>query len=176
MSYVIIAAVGVSAGSQIWAANEQAKALEANSEFQSKISELNSQLALIDAREAERQGLSQEVRYSTEIEKVKAEQEAALAQQGVTVQNDATGDLLAESDLIASLNRAEIKNQAYMNAAGFRREAAGIQGQAELNSYQSRLNQRSALISGYAGAIGTVGSAAISSASASNAAKAKQGK
>jgi hypothetical protein len=175
MSYVLVAAVVAGAGTQIWSAHEQSKALEANADFQSKISELNAQLALVDAQEAVRQGASQQARYAGEVEKAQAQQESFFAEQGVEIQDDATGALLAESSLNAALNKAEIENQAYLKAAGYRREADNIRGQSAANQYESRLAQRSALISGYAGAVGTVASAAISSASAKNAAKIKQG-
>lgn len=160
---LVIAAVAVGAGASIFAAHEQSKAIEANAEFQGKIAELNAQMAELDAQEVLKQGIAQEQQYRTQADQVMAQQEATFAQQGVEVKDDATGDLVAQSGLNAELNRLDIQNQAFINASKFKREATQTRLGADTARYNASLQSRSAMISGYAGAVQTGASAFIKS-------------
>ncbi len=160
---LLIAAAGVGAAASIWSAHEQSKAIEANAEFQGKIAELNAQMAELDAQEVQRQGIAQEQQYKSQADQVMAQQEATFAQQGIEVKGDATGDLVAQSGLNAALNQIDIQNQAFINASKFKREASQTRLGADNARYNASLQSRSALISGYAGAVQTGASAFIKS-------------
>lgn len=160
MSAVLaIAAVAVAVGAQVWSASEQANAIEANADFQSKIAELNAQMAKIDAQEVYKQGISEENKYKAQAEQVMAQQESTFAQQGVEVKNDATGDLVAQSGLNAALNRMDIQNQAFINASKFNREATQTRLGADTARYNAEIQSRATMTSGYAGAITTAATA-----------------
>jgi len=160
---LLLLAAGVGAGAQIWAAHEQSKAIEANAEFQGKIAELNAQMAELDAQEVLKQGIAQEQQYKTQAEQVQAQQEATFAGQGVEVKGDATGDLVAQSGLNAALNQIDIQNQAFINASKFKREATQTRLGSDVAKYNAALQSRSAMISGYAGAIQTGANTVIKS-------------
>lgn len=148
-------AYAAAAGIQILAAHEQARMIEANAEFQSKISELNRQLAEVDAAEATRQGFAEQARYSSEITQVEAQQEAILASQGLKAGDDSLGDLIKQSQLNAALNKQDIGRAAEMTASKFRREARQIGLQDQVNRVNASNQAQATRISGYASAVST---------------------
>lgn len=160
MSAVLaIAAVAVAVGAQVWSASEQANAIEANADFQSKIAELNAQMAKIDAQEVYKQGIAEEIKYKSQAEQVMAQQESTFAGQGIEVKNDATGDLVAQSGLNAALNQMDIQNQAFINASKFNREATQTRLGADTARYNAAIQSRATMTSGYASAVSTAATA-----------------
>lgn len=153
-------AAAASAGLQIWAAHEQARMIEANAEFQNQISKLNQEMAKIDEAEIYRQGEAQKIRQQAELDQTKDAQTAILASQGVSSPTGSTADLIAQSDLNASLNSLDLEKQIQNSAAQFRREAQQSALQANVN-YASEMNRaRATRISGYTSAAGTGAEAA----------------
>lgn len=161
MALHVVAAVlaGASIGMTLLGAKAQADAIKANAEFQAKIAELNAQLAEIDAANVRRQGAALEARSMTEAAVVKDEQIAAFAAQGIEVKGDATGDLVAQSSLNAELNRMDIQNQAFMAESRLRNEANQRRINAATGVQSAYAQANSAMISGYASALGQGASA-----------------
>jgi hypothetical protein len=150
----VIAAVGVSAGISIGSAYLQSERLKSNAAFQAKIAELNAQMVEVDAAEAYRQGIGNQTRAIGEIEKIKAQQEAAIASSGVNT-GGAVADLTKESNLNASLNLLDLEQQAFNKRLGLQREADGIRTQSSVDQQTAETKAQNAMLSGYAQAAQT---------------------
>lgn len=150
----VIAAVGASAAISIGVAHYQSEQIKAGAELQGKLSELNSQMAEIDGQEAYRQGITQQVQSTTQIDQAKAAQEAVLAESGVNI-SGSVADIVKESNLNAGLNLMDIESQAFNKRLGFQREAANRRSQSAVDSMTANAQAKNALISGYASAAQT---------------------
>jgi hypothetical protein len=150
----VIAAVGISAGISVGTAYMQSERLKSNAAFQAQLAEVNAQMAEVDAAEAYRQGISTQTRAVGDIEKIKAQQEAAIASSGVNT-GGAVADLVSESNLNASLNLMDIEQQAFNRRLGLQREAQGIRTQSSVNQQTAETQAQNAMLSGYAQAAQT---------------------
>lgn len=154
----VIAAVAGAAAISIGSAYIQSEQMKHNAEFQEGIGELNAQAAEIDGEEAYRQGVSKEVRALGQVEKIKAEQDAAIATSGVTV-GGSVADLIHESNLNAGLNLLDIEQDAINRRTAYRREAAQRRTQGKINSETANVQAQNTMISGYASAASIAASA-----------------
>jgi hypothetical protein len=145
MSGVVSAVAGISVAT----AYIQSEQLKSNSAFQSKIAELNAQMAEVDAAEAYRQGIGQQTKAIGDIQKVQAQQEATIASSGVST-GGAVGDLVKESNLNASLNLMDLEQQAFNKRLGFQKEAQGIRSQSDINQMTAETQAQNVMLSGYA--------------------------
>ena len=137
----------------IWAAHQQSDAIKAQGEFQAQMQELNAQMAIIDAAEVSRQGISKQVKYQTQADKALAEQESFFASTGMDTNTGAIADVKGESQLNAFLNNLDIENQAFVESSKFKKEAQSRLAQADTSRFGATMQARTALISGYASAI-----------------------
>jgi hypothetical protein len=148
----IIAAVGIGAAVSVGTAYMQSERLKADAKFQEQIAKINAQRAEVDGAEAYRQGIGSQTNAIGDIEKIKAQQEAAIASSGVNT-GSAIGDLVSESNLNASMNLLDMEQQAFNKRLGFQREAQGIREQSVVNQKTAQTQADSTMLSGYASAI-----------------------
>ena len=152
-------AMAAYAGFQIINGLQQAELIRDAAALSREVSNINAAFAEEDAAEALRLGLSEEARYQGVIDATLSAQKVALISSNIDPNFGTASEIRAETELTGFLNQIDLRNQAYANALGLKREAINIRTQGALGSIQSgtqaALTQSSAITSG----IGTLGSA-----------------
>lgn len=123
------AAMAVMAASQFAGASAEARALEAQGDFQKAQSEQNARLAEAQAAEIEAQGKKEAGLFRRKVRGKIGAQRAALAAQGIDVGVGTAQDLQIETANFGEDDAATIRRNAIRQAYGYRVE--GIQGRTQ---------------------------------------------
>lgn len=125
----------------VYQANEQNAAAKDQAAFQQKIASRNQALAETQAVDAMERGEREANLARQEGERVRAQQMAAFAANGLDVNVGSTVDVFATTEGLAEADALMIRANAEREATGFRNQGVnfGLQGQAaQFNYRQSR--------------------------------------
>lgn len=139
----------------------QADSIRKEANFQADVMSLNSTLLDVQAATEQRQGIYQSNRYMAEAEQVKAQQQALFASQGQDTVG-AAGDVIAQSDLNAALNRLDIETKAAIASSKYKYQAQQNLLNADITRYQGSTNANMTRISGYISTLSNSASMAAS--------------
>lgn len=145
---------------EIVAGAQQAETIRENAQLQKRVSDLNAGFADLDAYNAEQAGYTKSARYQEIIDKTVGAQRTAEAANNVDVNFGTAAQLQQETKLTGFLNQLDIKQQASMQALGYKNQAANIRlqgivgqnnaaGAASTAQTNALLNAGKTLVSGY---------------------------
>ena len=117
-----------------------------------EISDMNAEFAELDAYDAEIEGFTQEARYQKVVDQTLADQQLTFAVQDVDVSFGTAADIVAETKLVAELNKMEIEKQAQEQASGFKTQARQFRIGGALSTSQAESKASAAQFSGVTGA------------------------
>lgn len=148
------------AGFQVISAFQQAETMRGQAALNRKIATLNSDQALLDAFNAEKDGYTMEARYQQTIDKVLSDQQVRYAVANVDTGYGSASDVVGDTKRTAFLNKIDIRNQAHQKAMGYKNQSAKILLQGEMNQQASNIqagsvqnagliNAASTMLSGY---------------------------
>lgn len=121
----------------------QAESIRSSAEITKQVAEMNAQFAELDSYQAEQDGLTKAARYQTSIDKLAAEQTAALAGSNIDIGFGTAGELTKQTKLTGELNTLDIINQAHAKALGLKQEARNQRLGAFLSYNESMLRAKS---------------------------------
>lgn len=142
-----LASKGAQGALKIQAAKERAQMMIELADERSKISELNAEMSEINAKQAKEAGDQAATQIEFRQRKLRGAQRSALAASGVDTGFGSGAEIQAESEMIANLDMATVKNNAYRQAWGFKMEAAGTRLEAAYGKLAAS-KQASATIKG----------------------------
>lgn len=119
---------------------QNAEMIRENARLSQEVNDFNSDLALLDAYQAQQDGYSQEARYENVISQTIGSQRAAYAAGGVDVNFGTAAAVQSETRLRGELNKMDIINEANNRAIGYRNEARATRLQGFLNSSASEVS------------------------------------
>ena len=114
---------GVSVGSQIIGANNQADALREQGNYQKTVSDANAVMAEENATDAIKRGETDAHLLRREGDRVVGAQRAGYAGQGVDVNSGTASQVQAETRMLSAMDQLTAKNNAWREAYGYKVEA-----------------------------------------------------
>jgi hypothetical protein len=142
------AAFGLGAISSASSAYSQSQAIKAQSYYQSGVSKLNAQLAEMKSDDAIKRGGVAARDYQKEVDSMISDQRVAYAGQGVDVNFGSASDIQRETRLQGALDGLKIKNNAYLEAWGYKSEAINDTAAGRFTEVSGKNNANNTLITG----------------------------
>ncbi|EGP43107.1 hypothetical protein AXXA_27965 [Achromobacter insuavis AXX-A] len=138
---MMLAAAGASAAGSA----NSAKAQQAGLNYQADVAANNAQVAEWQAQDAIRQGQDQEQQSRLQYASTKSSQRAALAANGVALDEGSAVDILTSTDYANEMDTSTIRANAARNAWGYRTQGANYRDNATaLKAGAGALNSGSA--------------------------------
>ncbi len=148
MTILAIGSTVMGAAGQI----QQAQATAAAAKYNAQIGEMNAQLAERRAKDAIERGQDEEQRKRQEVARIKGQQTAAMAANGVDIGFGSPLDTLVDTAALGELDALTIRANAYREGYEHQVDAVNKRAGAQLQ----RMEGRNALTGGYLAAGGTV--------------------
>lgn len=117
-------------------------------QFQRKMYDINSQIAGYKAEDAIKRGEEESSNYQKKVAGVVGSQRAALAANGVDVNYGTAQEMQDETRSMGALDALRIKNNAMLEAWGYKTEAANLGGSSAFSSLAQSNTQRNMLLTG----------------------------
>jgi hypothetical protein len=126
----------------------QAGAISEQGKFQTQQMETNARMAKMQADQATKRGekAAQAVRQKTK--QLIGSQRAALAAQGIEVNADTAADIQADTSALGALDALTVKNNAWLEAWGYKVQANDYETQAKMVSNAAKYNSKMTLVTG----------------------------
>lgn len=131
---------------------QQGQAAAAAGRYNAQIAEMNAEMSERRAKDALERGKLDEQRKRQEVAKIKGQQVAAMAANGVDVTFGSPLDTLVDTAVLGEIDALTIRTNANREAYDFRVDAVNKRASGQLE----RMKADSALTGGYLGAAGTV--------------------
>jgi len=119
-----------------------------NAQRQREIASNNAELAERAARDARQRGAVSEREHRRQVRSFIGSQRAALAAQGVDVNDGTAVDLQADSAMLGELDALTIRNNAAMEAFGFQRQASSFRNQGRAAVSEGAQNAAGTILGG----------------------------
>jgi hypothetical protein len=126
----------------------QASATKAQGEYQSRMMELNAKMAEFNAQYAIKRGDTQAKAAVKAGQRVIGSQRAALAASGVDVESGSAMDVQENTAALAAEDAMVIKNNAWLEAWGYKTQASSARSQAAFTSMAAGNEARNTLLAG----------------------------
>lgn len=126
------ATTAIQVGTSIYGANKEADAAEAQGIYQSNMFNYNAKLADYSASDALKRGDKAVDALGRDVKKTIGSQRAALAAQGIEVDSGSALDVQANTQTLGKLDALQIKNNAIMEAYGYKVEAQQAKTNAQM--------------------------------------------
>jgi hypothetical protein len=131
---------------------QQGQAASAAAKYNAQVGEMNAVLAERRAKDAIERGAAEEQRKRQEVAKIKGQQVAAMAANGVDLSFGSPLDTIVDTAVLGELDALTIRTNANRESYEHKVDAVNKRAGAELN----RMQAKSALQGGYLSAAGTV--------------------
>lgn len=135
-----LAFAAVGAGVNAYATYQAQSAANAAAEYNAKVAERNKQIADMQAERAEQQGEIDAKQHRLKVAGMIGEQRSDLAGSGVVVDEGSALDVIQDTAEWGELDALTIRNNAAVDAWGYRTQGLNYQAQADA----SRMSKRSA--------------------------------
>jgi len=119
-------------GMMIGAGAGQAYSQYQSGSYNSKISAYNAKIADMQAKDALRRGEEAANKHGRAVERLKGEQRAGFAGQGVDVSRGSAADVVDATQMLGDLDVAQIRNNAALEAWGFKVAAADARARSRI--------------------------------------------
>lgn len=147
-------------GIGLYGSAQQARAMRKQGDYQKDMSDFNSDIAKIQARDAIYRGDKEAKQYLKKASTTIGSQRAALAAQGVDVSSGSALDIQEETAGQGALGALTIRNNAWREAWGYKVQAETYSKQGFLAREAAQSGARSTMLTGVSGAFQSIGSAA----------------
>lgn len=107
-------------------------------EFNSKVDRFNAKVATMQAADAIRRGGEAVDRHRTQVKVLKGAQRAALAAQGVVVDDGSAADVIADTSTQAAIDERTIRTNAALEAWGYQVQAVDHRARANVEMATAR--------------------------------------
>ena len=151
---------GVSGGLNIVGGYSDAQALKVEGDYIGDLGKVNAGYSRMQADDAIRRGDSAAMDVSEYAAKVKSSQRVALASQGIDPDSGVGLALQEDTANKAARDIMTVKNNAWREAWGYRKQAADYEAQGAIGKLASRLKARRTIMNAGAQAAGQFGQAA----------------
>lgn len=142
------ASAGISAASSLAGAYSQSEALKSQSDYQRSMSAINARFADIQGKDAIERGEKEAQKLKKGAKRTIGAQRAALAAQGIDVNEGSALELQEDTDKLSSEDAMQIRNNAWREAWGYRVQAQNISSQSAMSSIGANAQARSTLLTG----------------------------
>ena len=116
---------------------KQSAATEAQAKYQMQVANNNKILTERYARDAEARGQAAVQRQQIQTKQLRGRQRAALAANGVQLDEGSALDITSDTLMIGELDALTIRSNAAREALGFRQQGMNFQNQAQMYKYQA---------------------------------------
>jgi len=113
-----------------------------------KQAEINNKIMNMRAKQAQENGEREASQLKSQANKMQGSQRAALAASGVVVDYGTAADLQEETSLFSSLDAEKIKNNAMLEALGYKMQGANILMQGDFNAMAYNNKAQNSLLTG----------------------------
>ena len=145
---LIAAATVVKGTNTITSAYSQSRAIKMQGEYQKNQLNFNSQLADLQAQDATNRGVKEADVKRKQTKQIIASQRAALAAQGVDVNQDTALQIQEDTAGLGAEDVQTIKNNAWREAWGYKVQALDYSSQAKYASNTANFNSRQTILTG----------------------------
>lgn len=114
-----------------------AKAQKSNLQHQARMSEINARIAETGAKTELARGQAEYARHTLQAGHLKSAQRAALAANGIVMNEGSAAEMLAATDIMKEIDAQTIEENALRNAWGYRSQATDYRNQALLGQAQA---------------------------------------
>lgn len=114
-----------------------AKAQKNNLQHQAKMAEINASIAETGAKTELARGKTEYARHTLQAGHLKSAQRAALAANGIVMNEGSAAEMLAATDIMKGIDAQTIEENALRNAWGYRSQAADYRNQALMGQAQA---------------------------------------
>lgn len=143
-----IASTGISTINTIQGSVNQAASQKLQARIEAQQLETNSRLAEVQAKDAEIRGKKESENYKRNIKKLIGSQRAALAAQGIDIGSGSALEIQLETAEFGALDAQTIRNNAFIEATGYRIQSIDYQNRARFTELAGRNKARNTLITG----------------------------
>lgn len=150
------AAAGVTAGFQLLSAVGSANAIEAEASYRKKILDINAKNAEATADRVIKKGDVDAANYMKKVRQIAGSQRAGYASQGVQVDTGSAKELVEETFQIGAQDAIEIKNNAFLEAMGYKQQSFNMQQQGRVGQISARQQSFNTLLAGGLNAANTL--------------------
>lgn len=140
-------------------AYSESQAIRAQSDYQAQQLDFNSKLAELQAKQSEIIGKKESDENKVKIKQLIGKQRAALAAQGIEVNADSALALQLDTAEQGALDSLTIRNNAFLEATGYRIQSIDLAGQAQQTRISGKASARNTLLTGGISALSSFSSA-----------------
>lgn len=144
------------AGLQLFQAYGQSQSMEAMGDYQKAMSEINARNAELQAKDAIKRGESAAEEYAKKVNQTVGTQRVAFAGQGVDIGYGSAKEIQRETFEIGARDIMTIKNNAFLEAMGYKSQAAEMSRAGRMAYMGSRSESASTLLAGGINAANTM--------------------
>lgn len=147
------------AGISYISSENQASAMTAQGMYQNEMMQANAGIADLQAEDAIKRGDAEANRYGSQVRSVIGSQRANFSGQGVDVNKGSALETQVGTAEVGAQDQVTIKNNAWMEAWGYRAGAADMRRQGQLAMMGANNNSRNTLMAGGLNAINNLAGA-----------------
>lgn len=141
-------AATVMAAATLSGAYADSVSLGLQADAEKKQAEINNKIMNLKAKQAAENGEVGAAKLKAQANKMQGSQRAALAASGVVVDYGTAADIQDETSLFSSIDAEKIKNNAMLEALGYKMQGANILMQGEFNSMALNNKAQNSLLTG----------------------------
>lgn len=131
---------------------QQGQAANASAKYNAQVSEMNATLSERRAKDAIERGAVEEQRKRSEVARIKGQQQAAMAANGVDLTFGSPLDTIVDTAVLGELDALTIRTNTHREAYDYRVDAVNKRAGGELE----KMKGKAAKTAGYLGAAGTI--------------------
>lgn len=141
--------------SQLGNAYSQSQAIRGAADYESTAANTNARWAELQGEGATKRGEYESQRLLQQARQLIGDQRVAAAAQGVDVNTGSVADAQLQAAELSAADAAQIRNNAFLEALGYRSQASSLRSQGRLAKAAGRTASRSSLLSGGLGFLRT---------------------
>jgi hypothetical protein len=145
---------GTQAIGSFGSAYSQAQARRAQGDYESKMYELNSRLASLQAEDALRRGGKEAAAHKQKVKQMIGTQRVNLAAQGIEIDEGTALQIQEEAAYMGEIDAMTIKNNAWREAWGYRVQGSQLMAQSQISGIAGRAEAKNTLLTGGMNALG----------------------
>ena len=148
LTAALVAATVASVAGTASSAISQSTSQKSLGKYEAQMLDANSRMATLQADDAIKRGDKAALEHKKATKKLIGTQRAAMAAQGLNIEEDDALAIQQETAEMGALDAQEIKNNAWREAWGYRVQASNLSGQAGMTRITSKGKARQTLLTG----------------------------
>lgn len=139
---------GVQAALTYNQADQQAKSLKAQADYQKSMAEVNSLFSNIQASDAIARGDKAAQQLGRKTKQLIGSQRASLAAQGIEIDSGSALEIQQDTATLSKMDEMQLRNNAWREAWGYKVESSTASANAQIGMNTNRFQARQTLITG----------------------------